>query len=130
MARSSRVVPPTIDLVTLMVRSCTQRVAVAVSNKLTLMINEATPVNKRIMRLRICHSLGVISLVSVYAPPEVSDPIVKEAFFALLKSVVDQCPRQDSLLVLGDFNASTGTDGDGYEMCWSPWVWSREPEYH
>ena len=48
------------------------------------------------------------------------ESIVKEAFFALLKSVVDQCPRQDSLLVLGDFNASTGTDGDGYETCWSP----------
>ena len=45
-----------------------QGVAVAVSNKLTPMIIEVTPVNERIMRLRICHSLGVISLVSVYAP--------------------------------------------------------------
>ena len=86
MARSSRVVPPTIDLVTLMVRSCTQRVAVAVSNKLTLMINEATPVNKRIMRLRICHSLGVISMVSIYAPTEVSDLTVKEVVSAALES--------------------------------------------
>ena len=29
-------------------------------------------------------------------------------------SVVDQCP-QDTLLALGDFNTSTGPDGDGYE---------------
>ena len=50
-----------------------QRVAVAVSNKLTPMIIEVTPVNERIMRLRIHHSLGVISLVSVYAPTEVGD---------------------------------------------------------
>ena len=37
----------------------TQGVAVAVSNKLTPMIIEVTPVNKCIMRLRIRHSLGV-----------------------------------------------------------------------
>ena len=39
-----------------------QAVAVAMSNKLTPMIIEVTLVNKRIMSLRICYSLGVISL--------------------------------------------------------------------
>ena len=42
-----------------------QRVAVAVSNKPTLMISEVTPVNERITIRRIRHSLGVVSLVSV-----------------------------------------------------------------
>ena len=92
-----------------------QGVAVAVSNKLTPMINKVTSVNEHITRLRIRHSLGVISLVSVYAPIEVSDLTVKNAFYTTLKSVVDQCPRRDTLLVLGDFNASTGSDRDGYE---------------
>ena len=63
-----------------------QGVAVAVSNKLTSMIIEVTLVNERIMRLRICHSLGVISLVSVYAPTEVSDLTVKDTFYATLES--------------------------------------------
>ena len=85
------------------------------SNKLTSLIIEVTPVNKRIMRQRIRHSLGVISLVSVYAPTEAGDLTVKDAFDATLESVVDQCPRRDTLLVLGDFNASTGTNRDGYE---------------
>ena len=40
-----------------------QGVAAAVSNKLTPMIIEVTPVKERIMRRRIRHSLGVISLV-------------------------------------------------------------------
>ena len=70
-----------------------QGVAVAVSNKLTPMIIEVTPVNERIMRLRIRHSLGAISLVSVYAPTEASNLTMKDAFHATLKSVVDQCPR-------------------------------------
>ena len=39
------------------------------------------------MRRRIRHSLGVISLVSVYA--EASDLTVKDAFYVTLKSVVD-----------------------------------------
>ena len=55
-----------------------QGVAVAVSNKLTPMIIEVTLVNERIMRLRIGHSLGDISLVSVYAPTEASDLTVKD----------------------------------------------------
>ena len=98
------------------------------SNKLAPMIIELTPVNERIMRRRIRHSFGVISLVSVYAPTEASDLTVKDAFYTMLESVVDQCPRGDTLRVLGDFNASTGTDRDGYEMCWSPWVRNCEPE--
>ena len=70
-----------------------QGVAVAVSNKLNPMIIEVTPVNEHIMRLRIRHSLGVISLVSGHAPTEASDLTVKDTFYAMLESVVDQCPR-------------------------------------
>ena len=92
-----------------------QGVAIAVSK-----IIAVTPVNKRIMRRRIHHSLGVFSLVSVFAPTEASYLTLKESFCATLKSVVDQYPRQDTLLVLGDFIALTGTDRDGYETCVGP----------
>ena len=93
-----------------------QGVSVAVSNKLTPMISAVTPVNECIMRLRICHCLGVIPLVSVYAPTEAGNLTVKDAF----ESVVDQCPRQDTLLVLRDFTASTGTGRGGYDTCVGP----------
>ena len=52
------------------------------SNKLTPMMIKVTLVNEHIMRLRIRHSLGVDSLVSVYAPTEASDLTVKDAFYA------------------------------------------------
>ena len=46
---------------------------------------------------------------------------MKDAFYATLESVVDQCPKRDPLLVLGDFNASAATDRDGYnETCVGP----------
>ena len=95
-------------------------VAVAISGRLAQMVVEAVPVNERMMRLRVKHSLGVISVVSVYAPTEVSSPSDKDTFYAQLESVLDGCPRGDSLLVMGDFNASTGTDRAGYETCIGP----------
>ena len=58
------------------------------------MIIEATPVNERIMRQRIRHSLGVTSLVSVYAQTEASDLTVKDAFYATLESVVIIAPGE------------------------------------
>ena len=98
----------------------TEGVAVAVSDRLTQMVVEAVPINERIMRLRVKHSLGVISVVSVYAPTEVSSPSDKDTFYAQLESVLDGCPRGDTLLVMGDFNASTGADRRGYEACIGP----------
>ena len=41
---------------------------------------------------------------------------VKEAFYAQLLMMVDSCPKGHTLIVLGDFNATGGTDRDGYSM--------------
>ena len=64
--------------------------------------------------------MGVVSLVCLYALTEASDFTMKDAFYATLESVVDQCPRRDTLLVLGDFNAFIVTVRDGYETCVVP----------
>ena len=66
-----------------------QGVAEAVCNKLTPMIIVVTPVNEHLMRRGIRHSLGIISLVSSYAPTETSDLTVKDALYVTLVSVVD-----------------------------------------
>ena len=98
----------------------TEGVAVAVANWLVPMIMQVTPVDERMMRLRIKHSLGAISLVVVYAPTEMANRDTKEAFYVSLKSEVGRCPSRDTLLVVGDFNATTGTDRTGYEECIGP----------
>ena len=51
-------------------------------NNLTHMTIEVTPFNERMMRQRIRHSFGVVSLGPVYALTEVSDLTVKVAFYA------------------------------------------------
>ncbi|KAG0728675.1 Craniofacial development protein 2 [Chionoecetes opilio] len=95
-------------------------VAIGISSKLQLSVVEVTPVDERIKRVRMKHTLGFMSLVAVYAPTEVRKTEEKEMFYAKLDSVLDQCPPQDTLIVLGDFNATTGTVRDGYELCISP----------
>ena len=97
MASSWWVVTPTIGLVALMVtmpKELLEETTPKESNKLTPMIIEVTPVNERIMRLSILHSLGGVSLdISVDAPTEASDLTIMGTFYATLESEVDQCPR-------------------------------------
>ena len=68
------------------------------------------------MRLRLKHTLGFMSAVALYAPTEMCETEEK-MLYAKLDSVLDQCPRCDALIVLGDFNIVTGTDRAGYEIC-------------
>ncbi|KAG0725368.1 Craniofacial development protein 2 [Chionoecetes opilio] len=95
-------------------------VAIGISSKLQPSVVEVTPVDERIMRVRMKHTLGFMSLVAVYAPTEMRKTEEKEMFYAKLDSVLDQCPPRDTLIVLGDFNATTGTVRDGYELCVGP----------
>lgn len=95
-------------------------VAVAVSSRLASSIVRVVAVDERIMVVKMRHTLGFLSLVAVYAPTEVGDLKEKETFYAKLDSVVSECSRRDTLLVLGDFNACIGADRAGYELCLGP----------
>ena len=95
-------------------------VAVAILNHLCPAVVRVTPVDERIMVVRMKHTLGFISLIAVYAPTEMGSLDSKEMFYAKLDSITDQCPRGDILIVLGDFNAVTGSERDGYEACVGP----------
>ena len=48
-------------------------VAIGVSSRLQPSVVEVTPVDERIMRLRLKHSLGFMSVVAVYASTEVCE---------------------------------------------------------
>ena len=85
-------------------------VAISVSSRQQPSVVDVTLVDERIMRLRLKHSLGSMPVVAVYAPTKVCETEEKEMLYAKLDSVLDQCPRHDALIVLGDFNAVTGTE--------------------
>ena len=97
-----------------------KRVAIDISSRLQPSVVEVTPVDERIMQLRLKHSLGFMSVVAVYAPTEVCETEEKEMFYAKLDSVLNQSPHRDAFIVLGDFHAVTGTEKAGYEICVGP----------
>lgn len=65
-------------------------VDVAIFSKLRPVVVEVTVVDERIMRLRLKHHLGFISLVAVNAPTEVCE--MEEMFYTKPKSTLCQCP--------------------------------------
>ena len=48
-------------------------VAIGISSRLQPSVVEVTPVDERIMRIRLKHSLGFMSVVAVCAPTEVCE---------------------------------------------------------
>ena len=95
-----------------------KEVAIGVSSGLQPSVVEVIPVDECIMRVRLKHTWGFMSLVAVYAPTEACGIDEKEIFYTKLDSVLDQCPHRDTLIVLGNFNAVT--ERVGYELYVGP----------
>ncbi|MFV0265489.1 MAG: endonuclease/exonuclease/phosphatase family protein, partial [Kluyvera sp.] len=95
-------------------------VTTGISSRVEPFVVEVSLCDERIMRVRLKHTLGFMSLIAVYAPTKLCETEEKEAFYAKLNSVLDQCPHRDTLIVLGDFNATTGTERAGYELYVGP----------
>lgn len=85
-------------------------VGFAVRNRLLKKI-ETTPVgiSERLMSWRIPLAKGrYATLISAYAPTLDSEDDVKDAFYRSLDTTIRSAPRNDKLILLGDFNARVG----------------------
>ena len=49
---------------------------------------------------------------TLYAPTTTAPPSVKASFFEQLQDYLDSVPQDDTLLILGDFNAHVGVCDD------------------
>ena len=54
-----------------------------------------TPVNERLMKLRLKVGSLWLSLIAVYAPMEVDDPIKAEEFYEQLQSLINDVNQKD-----------------------------------
>ena len=81
---------------------------------------KVTPVDERIMQLTLKLSLGFMSVVAEYAPIEMCETEKNEVFYDKIESLLDQCLHRDAVIVLGGFNAVTGTERADYEICVGP----------
>ncbi|XP_060767163.1 keratin, type I cytoskeletal 18 [Neoarius graeffei] len=62
-----------------------------------------------------CFQLVNIAVVQVYAPASDSSDADIDEFYAQLNETLDSIPWKDVKLVLGDWDAKTGTERDSYE---------------
>ena len=102
----------------------TQGVAIAVADQLLPAVDDIRCVSERLMSLRLRHSQGALTVVSVYAPTNTrgktkpdqdQKTLDKDTFYRQLESVVEGRPAGDTPLVLGDFNAQVGSSRTGFE---------------
>ena len=84
----------------------------AVRNKLLQKIQESpVGISERLMSWRIPLAKGrYATLISAYAPTLDSEDTIKDSFYESLDATIRSVPRNDKLILLGDFNARVGRD--------------------
>ena len=91
-------------------------VGFAVRNTLLDSIERPTAVNERIMRLRLpLIADRYMSIISVYAPTLVSSEEDITSFYHALTTLLNSIPKEEGIVLLGDFNARVGTDHETWK---------------
>src|SRR6218665_1449914 len=70
-------------------------------------------VSDRILSVRFRGRKVNITIVQVYAPTSMASEEEQDSFFNKLQSTIDRTPKEDIIMVIGDFNAKVGQGGDG-----------------
>ena len=68
------------------------------------------PISSRLMTVRLRASPFNITIIQVYAPTSSYDGSDVDEFYRELQSIVDQTPKQDILVLQGDWNEIVGED--------------------
>ena len=79
-----------------------------------------TPVSERIATIRLKGPIKNLSVVQIYAPDSARSEEECDQFYFQLQSVTDQIPKNDILIVLGDFNARVGSCHTGRKDVMGP----------
>jgi hypothetical protein len=93
----------------------TQGVALLLRDRAKLSMKSWLPISSRLLIARLTHKHGHLSIIVAYAPTEVSPADTKDTFYDQLHATLDTIPPHDHLVLLGDFNAVSGTSRLGYE---------------
>ena len=88
----------------------THGVGILLSRKATDALIGWTPVNHRIITARLRTRHAKITIVQAYAPTENAQATEKDNFYSQLQDTLDNTPKYDIKLLIGDFNAKLGSE--------------------
>ena len=97
-----------------------QGAALAINRRFASSIVSWRPLGSRMLYTRLRHNLGYISIFVCYAPTENSDLDTKDSFYHLLDDELRRISRHDITLVLGDMNATVGSNRTSLEHIIGP----------
>ena len=94
-------------------------VAIILSKEVASSMISYQPVSDRILCVRINASPLNLSLIQIYAPTSDADVEEIEGFYGQLQDAFNRCPRQDVVMVAGDFflNAKVRANSLDSEVC-------------
>ncbi|KAM7166303.1 craniofacial development protein 2-like [Macrochelys suwanniensis] len=72
---------------------------------------------ERLLSLRLHTSTGPVNLISVYAPTLSANRDTKDEFYDQLDTIIRSIPKEEHLVLPGDFNARVGADHDFWPTC-------------
>uniref|UniRef100_A0AAQ6AH14 Endonuclease/exonuclease/phosphatase domain-containing protein n=1 Tax=Amphiprion ocellaris TaxID=80972 RepID=A0AAQ6AH14_AMPOC len=81
-------------------------VALAIPMALRKSLISWTPMSDRLLSARFLHQHGKLTVIVAYAPTDVADEDVKDAFWDQLHQAVGQAPPHDITIILTDANAT------------------------
>ncbi|KAK3505988.1 hypothetical protein QTP70_003200 [Hemibagrus guttatus] len=84
-------------------------VGLLIAPQLSHHVLEFSPVNERVVSLRLRAGARCLTVVSAYGP---NGSVEYPTFLETLRGVLEAAPTGDSIVLLGDFNAHVGNDSD------------------
>ncbi|XP_073668649.1 uncharacterized protein [Paramisgurnus dabryanus] len=94
----------------------TEGVAIMMSPVAAKTLMEWQPVSSRIMTARFNSKGRKVTLIQCYSPTNDADKEAKENFYNSLQTVVNELPKRDIKILMGDLNAKIGKDNLGKEL--------------
>ena len=91
-------------------------VALMLSQKASKSLLEWEPVNERIITARFQSKFQKVTILQCYAPTNQADQQDKEDFYGQLQNTLDNVPRRDITIIMGDMNAKVGSINTGREL--------------
>ena len=70
-----------------------------------------------LLSLQLNTTDGPVYLLSVHAPTLMAPDDIKDDFYSQLDTIIKGFPKQDDLVILGDFNAHIGRDNEAWPNC-------------